>query len=250
MRYPGRALAVAVVCCVLLGSAGCASGPAGKLTGFLDALRNGQEQEASSACYDKQSFRDVSGALAGQLNGATVKVLSVEEPGSGRVREKGYAPRSVATVEERMEKPLAEIEARFKPLIEYANAVLANAQAEYNNAVEMKKYAAMTYGTNMPQYRTEQSRINNALPRLHGAQARVDELTAARDAEVADLKAGAEAGYKQEKGEASRALARNSVEMPTLEMTVDLVQGSSSERRVFTLVEDVTWKVYSVAKGG
>ncbi len=249
MKHPGRALAAAIVCGMLLWLAGCSSGPAGKLTGFLDALRNGQKQEASSACYDRHSFRDVSEALAGQLNGAAVKVVSVEEPGSGPVRKKGYAPRSVATVEERIEKPLAEIEARFKPLIEYAGAVLANAQAEYNHAVEMKKYAAMTYGTNMPQYRTEQSRINNALPRLHGAQARVDELTAARDAEIAGLKADAEASFKQEKDEASRALARNSVEMPTLEITVDLVQGSSSERRTFTLVEDGTWKVYSVVKG-
>lgn len=249
MRYRFQALALATACCVLLVLAGCGSGPSARLNGFLEALRDSRESDASSFCYDRNSFKDVSEALEGQLNGAQVKIVSEEAPGDGDVREKGYTVKKVASIEERMSKPQAEIEARFKPLIEQANAVLSNAQAEYNNAVEMKKYAAVTYGTNMPQYYAEQVRINNALPRVRNAQARVDELNAAKAAELAALKAGAEAGYRQEKDEAAKALAKNSVEMPTCVIRAELKQGTSTQQRTFTMVEDGSWKVYSVETG-
>ncbi|MHB8895000.1 MAG: hypothetical protein ACYC99_07475 [Candidatus Geothermincolia bacterium] len=239
------ALTVALV--VAVGLAGCGSGPAASLNSFLSALRNADDSGATASCYDKESYKDLTEGLEGQVYGAKISVISVKEQGDQPVREKGYVARDVPTVEERMAAPLAEIEGRFKPLLDQANAVLSNATAEYNNAVAMKDYAAITYGRNMPQYYQEQVRINSAGPRMHSAQARVDELNAAKQAEIAALKAGAEEGFKKDKAAREKELASNSIELPTCEVSAKLVQGGSSQKCTFTLVEDGKWKVYSLS---
>lgn len=241
---------MAVVACAVLALvfvlAGCGNTPEARLNAFLEAMRNADKTAAARYCYDKSSYNEISEALLGQLSGAEVKVISARDEGDKAVRERGYKVKDVATVEERMAGPQAEIEGRFKPLIDQANAVLSNAQAEYNNAVEMKKYAAITYGTNMPQYYAEQVRINNALPRVRNAQAKVDQLNAAKAAELAALKAGAEEGYKKDKADADKALSQNSIDLPAYTVKVDLKQGGSVQHRTFTLVEDGVWKVYSL----
>ncbi len=249
MKRISPVAALAAAFALALGLAGCGSGPADRLKGYLDSLRNADAKSAASYCYDDVSSRDMAKGLEGQLYGTEITVLSVDECGQRSVRRKGYRIKKVASVKERMAGPLAEIEQRFKPLIDQANAVLSNAQAEYNNAVEMKKYAAVTYGTNMPQYYAEQVRINNALPRVRNAQAAVDRLNTAKQNEIDALEAGAEAGYRQDKSDSDKALARNSCRLPAFEVKVKLVQGGSAQRRTFTLVEDGDWEVYSVDSG-
>jgi hypothetical protein len=238
--------ALAIACLLVMGLAGCGNGPAAGVVGYLNSARNADKPGVASYCYDKNSIQTLEDRLRGQVFGTSVKVISVTGDKNQSVRRKGYTAREIASVEARMAGPLGEIESRFKPLIDQANAVLSNAQWEYENAVAQKKYAAITYGPNMPQYYAEQVRINNALPRLRNAQSRVDQLNAAKAAEIAALKAGAEAGYAQDKAASDKALSSNSITLPTFEVNVEMVQGGSSQRRVFTLVRDGQWKVYSV----
>jgi hypothetical protein len=228
-------------------AAGCGSSPAGTLNGLLDSIRNGDSAAGLKLSYDKYSYNSVADALEGQVYDTRVKVVSVIEDGAQSVREKGYPIKAVASVDSRIAAPLAQIDARYKPLIDQASAVLSNATAELNQAKEMLKYAALTYGRNMPQYYTEQRNINAAIPRVRSAQAKVDLLNSQKQNEIDALKAAAQDQYKKDKQARDKDFAKHDVMLPAGTVKVELTQGGSSQKRSFTLVKDNgTWKVYSV----
>jgi len=227
--------------------AGCGVSPASSVNGFLSALRNSDKTAANNLSYDKVSSASMTDVLEDEVYGTTAKIGTVVEKGPQKVREKGYKAKVVESVESRMAAPRAQIENRYKPMIDQANAVLSNTQSEYNNAVAMKNYAAVTYGPRMPQYYAEVQRINNILPRMHNAQAKVDTLKAQQQNEIAALKAGAEEQYKQEKSAGDKDFARHSVTLPESSVAVELVLGGSAQHRTFRAVKDGgKWKVYSV----
>jgi hypothetical protein len=240
-------IALTAAATIVVMVSGCGSGPADSLNTLLDSIRNADRAAAVKQCYDKYSYAAVDEALQGQVYDTNIKVVSVTENGSQPVREKGYSQKAVASVDDRIAGPLAQIEARYKPLIDQANAVLTNANMELKQAREMLTYAAQTYGRNMPQYYTEQQNINAAIPRVRNAQAKVDLLNSQKQNEIDALRAAAQEQYKTEKQASDKDFDKHSVRLPTSTVKVELTQGGSSQKRSFTLVMDGgVWKVYSL----
>jgi hypothetical protein len=231
-----------------LAAAGCGGGPAGSLQGFLAAERNGDHRASEAFCYDSNSYREITDTIAEELHIDEVKIVSAEEQGSQKVRKHGFDTKSVTSVAVLLEEPKQQLDARYKPLLDSANAELTNAQLELKSAQEQLKYSAETYGRNMPQYYAEQQRIWKIQPRVNRAQSKVDTLNAQYQAELAAITAAAEEQHKKEQTERDKLLAKNSVRLPACRIEAVFGKGGSSASRTFTLVEyNKKWKVYSVA---
>jgi hypothetical protein len=232
-----------------LAVAGCGGGPAGSLQAFLGAERNGDHRAAEALCYDSNSYREITDAIAEELHVDGVKIVSVAEQGTRKVREHGFATKSVTTVEALLEEPGRQLDARYKPLLDSASAELADAQLELKSAQEQLKYSAETYGRNMPQYYAEQQRIWKIQPRVSRAQSKVDTLNAQYQAELAAITAAAEDQHKKAEAERDKLLAKNSVRLPACRIEAVFGKSGSSVSRTFTLVEyGKKWNVYSVAE--
>jgi len=239
-------LAVALLMAAAL-AAGCGGGPGAGVSAFVKQLGAGEVQAASSMCYDKYSFQEISDALGGEARAADVKIVSVSEEGERELRRQGFELKPVPTVDERLAGPRAEVEARFKPLIDAAGSDLQDAQRELAAARAQLEYSRVTYGPNMPQYYAEQRRIAAVQPRVSRAQSKFDTLNAARQAELQALTAGAEQQYKTEKEKRDKALAANSLPVRAATVDVKLVVSKSADARRFVLAwSDGAWKPYSL----
>ena len=230
-------------------AAGCGGGPGASVSGFVKELRDGDEQIASSLSYDKYSFQEMRDALGVEVRVADVKIVSVNEEGERKLRRQGYELKPLPTVDDRLAGPRAEVEARFKPLIDAAGSDLEDAQKELAAAHAQLEYSRVTYGPNMPQYYAEQNRIAAIQPRVSRAQSKFDTLNAQMQAELQALTTTAEQQYKAEKAVRDKALAANSVSMRSAVAKVELAGGKSSETGEFVLAwSDGAWKPYSFDK--
>ena len=233
-----------IVAC--LSAAGCGGGPGANVSAFLNQLSDGNQQTASSLCYDKYSFQEMREALDEDARSASVRITSVNEEGRKKLRRQGYQLKTVATVEERLAGPKADVEARYKPLLDAARSDLDDASRELAAAKAQLDYSRVTYGPNMPQYYAEQRRIAAIQPRVSRAQSKLDTLNAQKQAELQALQSVAEQQYGSEKAARDKALAANSVSLPATMVGVELANGKSVERRDFVLAwYGGAWKLYS-----
>lgn len=232
--------------CALSGCGG--GGPAGSLGGFLSSQQGADNSRAAALCYDKVAYQAISDAINEEVHGDAVKVGASVDKGTIKVREHGLAVKQVSSVASLLRGPKQDMDKLYKPLLDSANAELANAQLELKSAQEQLTYSAETYGKNMPQYYAEQKRIWQIQPRVNRAQSKVNTLNAQYQAELAAITAAAEEQHKKEKSALDKLLAKNSVRLPGSEVAVVFGKGGSSDTRKFTLVEvDGKWKVYSVS---
>lgn len=236
--------AAALILAAALAS-GCSSSPADQVTGMLEALKARHDTEASAFCYDEYSFRQIEEGLGEAVRPKDVRVVEVESLGNEDVRKQDYEGKKVQTVEELLSGPQAELDARFKPLLEVANAELASVQLEYDTAVRQLQYAAETYGRNMPQYWAEQTRIRGITPRLQRAQAKVNELNAAKQAELDGLKKNALEQHDKQQAAHDKDLERTSASLPAWLVEVRLGTGKDASR-TFVVVDKGGPRVYSL----
>ena len=240
--------ALMLVALVLAGLAasGCGGGPAGGVSSFMGQIQSGKEQAASELSYDKYSFNQIKDALGTGARTDSLKVVSVSEEGSRRLRRAGYQLKGVPSVANRLAGPRAGVEARYKPLLDAAASDLSDVQLELATAKAQLAYAKVPYGANMPQYYAEQKRIAAIQPRVRGAQSKFDTLNAQKQAELVALTSTAEQQYKTDKAAHDKALAAHSVSLPAATVTVELVDGKSTSGGSFVLAwTDGTWKPYS-----
>ncbi len=239
----------AVIFVTSLAVAGCSDdGPSSGLNDFLSALRDGNRTLALTRCYDKNSFQSISDGLEGITLSGAMKIGDVKENGVQQVRKKGYSEKKVTSVQALLKGPKADLDNRYKPLVDKANAELGNTQKELAAAVAQLAYSADTYGRDMPQYYAEQVRINAVKPRVNRAQAKVNQLNGQYQAELQELTANAEAQHNLEKDEREKALAKNLVSLPTCDVEVVFGRRNSTDRKLFKLVKDIKWKVYSLSE--
>jgi len=242
---PARAailtILAAVICLVL---AGCSQTPAGNLNTFLGALHAGDLKAAARQSYDTASLEATREALGADVGDAS-RAVSVGAATTALVRKAGYSPPAVSSMADRLKGTVQDMDNRFRPLLDKANAELGNVQKERQAAEEQLVYAGITYGKHMPQYYAEQSRIGAIIPRLNAAQAKVDTLNAQYQAELQVHTSAATEQYKKDAAEAKKKLAANSVEVPAVKIAVEFGAKSSGGNRTFTVVQDSGWKVYS-----
>lgn len=249
MKKASLAVILVIACAASAAIAGCGGGPSDNLKSFLGTLQGAGRTRAAAYCYDRYSYQEITDSLAEDARAEASSVGGAEEKGAQRVRKRSFEIKPVASVEALMQGPRQDLDNRYKPLMDSANAELTNAQLELKTAQEQLKYSAETYGKNMPQYYAEQKRIWQIQPRVNRAQSKVDTLKAQYQAELASITAAAEAEHKKEKSEMEKLLAKNSVRLPACEVDVAFGKGGSSDRRTFTLVKYIKeWRVYSVAE--
>ena len=237
------AVFLTVVC---ISAAGCGGGPGADVSAFLNQLSDGNQRAASSLCYDKYSFQEMRDALGDEARSVSVRVTSVNEEGQKKLRRQGYQLKAVSTVEARLAGPNADVEARYKPLLDAARSDLDDASRELAAAKAQLAYSRVIYGPKMPQYYAEQRRIAAVQPRVSRAQSKFDTLNAQKQAELQALKSAAEKQYGSEKAARDKALAANSVSLPATLVRVELVNGKSVEPRDFVLAScGGAWKLYS-----
>jgi len=249
-RTRGNSKSVLLLAVILLTAAvlaaGCGGGPGARVSSFVKELGAGNEQAATSQSYDKYAYQEIVDALSGAARTSSVKIVSVDEEGARKLRIQGYEIKAVPTVEARLDATRAEVEARFKPLIDSARSDLEDAQKELAAARSQAAYAKVTYGPNMPQYYAELSRIAAIQPRVSRAQSKYDGLNAAKAAELQTLTTKAEQDYASEKAARDKAFAAHSAPTRAAVVQVDLAGAKSSQVGEFVLAfSDGTWKLYS-----